>query len=110
MSNVELHTGILRKVDIGNLTPEEWCKKWLESNKQQVLQYETPEKAFDRVTDYTYLITDSSIYEINDINHGDDYAYYMNKNEDGTYSYVMQFYNGGACLDEVLRDAIKKFE
>lgn len=30
------------------------------------------------------------------------------KNEDGTISFVAEFYNGGTCLVEVLDDSLKK--
>lgn len=34
----------------------------------------------------------------------DDYLSNFKKNEDGTYSFAVQFYNGGCCLGEALGD------
>lgn len=34
----------------------------------------------------------------------DEYLSNFKKNEDGTYSFAVQFYNGGCCLGEALGD------
>ena len=34
----------------------------------------------------------------------------LTPNNDGTYSYIMQFYNGGTCLNEMLEDSIKNLK
>jgi hypothetical protein len=31
----------------------------------------------------------------------------VNKNDDGSLSYITSFYNGGTCLEEMLEDSIK---
>jgi hypothetical protein len=32
----------------------------------------------------------------------------MQKNEDGTITFVMQFYNGGTCLSECIEEELEK--
>jgi hypothetical protein len=34
----------------------------------------------------------------------------LTKNEDGTISFIGQFYNGGTCLDEMLEEALDEMK
>lgn len=124
MSEVELHTGTLRKVDTGELTAEEWCKtcvklylgsypngyidngdiNWMEAFSDINCNRRYNNMPF-------YITTGTSIYEVEDINHGDDFDLIdMTKVSDNAYSYVAQFYNGGTCLTEVLENELKNIE
>lgn len=38
----------------------------------------------------------------------DDGIFEATKNEDGSYSYVLQYYNGGCCWEEALLSALGK--
>lgn len=71
------------------------------------------EKFFD--IDGHYIISESEYYDILDgdtlieyIEHReydeDDSLIEFTKNEDGTINFLVQFYNGGCCLQEVLED------
>ena len=111
MSKTELHTGILRKVDTKGLSPEDWCR-------EQVLLIDPRREKHDFekwswiLEEYNntekYLITNTDVYELYDTEH--DYEDYcdIHKNPNGTYSYRTQFYNGGACLQDVLIDGLNE--
>ena len=36
-----------------------------------------------------------------------DYVSYINKEPDGSYDFIMMFYNGGTCLSEMIADELK---
>lgn len=38
----------------------------------------------------------------------DDYSIEATKNEDGTFDFIAQFYNGGTCLEECLEEALER--
>lgn len=113
MSQTETHFGKLRKVIIPeNQTIEEWCKaKCLEMNItelpsycddwREVIKYDYSEK---------YFFTGDEIWEAFEhveCDEGDDINV-MNPNEDGTITFVMQFYNGGTCLGEMIEEGLNK--
>lgn len=55
-----------------------------------------------------YLIMKDKIYKIEDIEQRDDpYVEIIRKNDDGTFSYVVSFYNCGTCLTECLHDMLE---
>ena len=37
-----------------------------------------------------------------------DYVSYINKNEDGSYNFIMMFYNGGTDLSEMISDELQR--
>ena len=37
-----------------------------------------------------------------------DYVSYINKNEDGSYNFIMMFYNGGTYLSEMISDELQR--
>lgn len=111
MSRTELHIGTVKEVDTQGLTIEEWCRRECEklgvteltygnSNYFGVLVDITKQNKFLRIYDKLYEITDAE-YEDEDI-------YEMYPNEDGSYSYVMKFYNGGTCLSECLEEKLNE--
>lgn len=82
MSEMERHIGKIRKVDLVNYTIEEWCEK---KCKSIGIGLDECYKSYEDISILT-------------------------PNNDGTYSYIMQFYNGGACLSEMLEDGIKNIK
>lgn len=105
MSRVELHIGTIKEVDTQGLTIEEWCKKECE-NSFEIKHLGIFNCYYDflmSLTDYRkYIVLNDKIYKIDDKEYEDDDIYEMYPNEDGSYSYVMRFYNGGTCLSECL--------
>ena len=52
---------------------------------------------------------DGELYEIiedKDFSDDGDFISHITDNGDGTYTYLMSFYNGGTCLSEMLEDAL----
>jgi hypothetical protein len=112
MSNTETHFGKLRKVDFEGVTVEQWCEaKCLELGKTERASYNHSwkEEFIDLECEKYFSIGDE-IWEAFDhvqCSDGDD-IYHMQKNEDGTITFVMQFYNGGTCLSECIEEELEK--
>lgn len=52
---------------------------------------------------FFYLVHENKVYEVKDKElEGYSDIYTMYPNNDGSYSYIMKFYNGGTCLSECL--------
>ena len=114
MSYTETHVGKLRKVDLEGLTLEQWSeKKCREKGDIELSSYydDWREQFIDTGNNYRkYFIVNDEIYEAFDHiegNDGNDIDILI-PNNDGTYNFVMQFYNGGTCLSEMIEDAIKR--
>lgn len=105
MSRIELHIGTVKKVDTQGLTIEEWCQRECEKLGVTELTYGNSNylEVLADITKYNrFLKIKDKLYEITDAEYEDDDIYEMYPNEDGSYSYVMRFYNGGTCLSECL--------
>lgn len=110
MSEVELHTGILKKINTKGLSPENWCR-------EQVLLIDPMREKYDFekwsaiLGEYNnigkYLVTATDVYEIYDTEHDSDFVD-IHKNSNGTHSCVTQFYNGGTYLQEMLIDGLNE--
>ena len=83
MSEVVRHTGKVKKVDLKGLQEELWPTKFIKVN--------------------------GDIWEIVEDREEEDYENLsiIRPNEDGTLDYILQFYNGGTCLSEMLTEGIK---
>ena len=85
--------------------------KILAKGKDNILEYikeHNIDKFFD-VNYNNYITSESEYYDILNgdtlIEYGeDDSLVEFTKNEDGTIDFLVQFYNGGCCLQEVLED------
>lgn len=114
MSEVETHYGKLRKVVIDEkYTIEEWCKeKCKEKNINELASYNHSWiEQFKDGFDEKYFIIDEEVWEVIEHIEADDSDIdIMIPNEDGTITFVQQFYNGGTCLSEVIEDGIKKIK
>jgi hypothetical protein len=110
MSHTETHVGKLRKVETGpNI--EHWCQTYCHAEGiHQLSSYN--DNWTEQFRDHFYkkfLVTGDAIYEKFDHTELDESdVFHMQENPDGTYTFVMQFYNGGTCLDECLEEALEK--
>lgn len=101
MSCVELHTGTLTK----GLTVEEYyeyiCKKY-----GYEIAYEGDTYA-ETLMDDTYKVLNGD-----DTQYPEDTSYLVDvrSNGDGTYKYIVQFYNGGTWLNEVLEEGLNNLK
>lgn len=116
MSQTETHIGKLRKVSLENFSNiEEWSKqKCFELNLNELESYYRGwfEKLSSETEYRNYFKVDDEIWESiehTEIDEGDNIDY-MVKNDDGTVSYVTQFYNGGTYLGECIEDGLRRLK
>ena len=115
MSYTEFHTGKLYPVKIEkNL--EETCRAiakrfdielgedWQEDFRDKFNEYEYKNK---RTTE-EYFIHGEKLYRVIDHEELDSEEYFMklSRNENGSLSFIGQFYNGGTCFSEMLEEAL----
>jgi hypothetical protein len=110
MSHTETHFGKLRKVEL-NTTLEEWCKQ--KCNEKGITEissyYDNWIEEFRDSSYEKFFIYNNEVWEaIEHIESDNDYVDVMIPNQDGTITFVMQFYNGGTCLSEMIEDGLKK--
>ena len=121
MSEVELHTGILKEVNTRGLTVEEWIKRWVDnylynndedyySRHRNDPDFDYKNAFYDLTWHNPYIIVGDKVFKIYDKNHESDFLCHINKTSDGNYAYVAQFYNGGTCLTEVLENELESIE
>lgn len=115
MSQTETHFGKLRKIEIEpNQTVEEWClNKCLEISDYNELPsyYDSWKDLLKYEFDRNYFFIDDQIWvSFDHIESEDDDINYMNLNEDGTITFIMQFYNGGTCLSELIEEGLEKLK
>nr|CDL66711.1 unnamed protein product [uncultured bacterium] len=124
MSYTELHLGKLRKIDLNGMDIETYCKEECERHGYEYGKYTDSwysalrdgiaRKNFKDNKGYISKIVkvNGELYEIIDDTEfpDNDFISYIINNGDGTYTYLMSFYNGGTCLDEMLEYAITEIK
>ncbi len=116
MSETVTYVGKIKKIDLGDLTKEEWCKQTYigkGGDKNAVgtkdSYYETWKEALGCDYGDEYFFHNEEIWEAvesKEISYNDISV--LTPNPDGTYSFIMQFYNGGTCLSEMIEDELKR--
>lgn len=94
---------------IGKLIPVSGNKEELNELEQKAMQYYDKCKNIKEIiSDYLdeYIVIDGNIFRINEyVGKTDDpYVQFMQKNDDGSYTYVMSYNNSGTCLGELLEE------
>lgn len=110
MSCTESHVGKIKKVDLEGLTIEEWAKEVATAYGMEFKEYydSYKELVLDELY-FRYIVVEEEIYEIiEDHEFTEEDISELTPEGDGVFSFVMQFYNGGTCLTEMLEDAIKQ--
>lgn len=107
MSYTELHIGTLKEIDLGELTIEDWCKSKCDELELELYNEDYDWKYYSYLellldTHPEYKVFHNKLYICNDKELGDGEINKVIKNPDGSISYTLQFYNGGACLDDML--------
>lgn len=114
MSHSEINIGKVREVDLNGLTFEKWSQK--ECERLGIESRKGYDSWFDTLNDYwdgknelctygKYVVSeDDRLFEIieNKSEEASEDIAILTPNPDGTYNYIMQFYNGGCCLSEAL--------
>lgn len=107
MSDYENHTGKLRLVvpnegeSTSDLRKRIYNEKYLENPN-----YDDDDYYED------YIEVKGNIYKV--IEHYESYddldGCILNKNQDGTISFITRFYNGGTCFSEMIEEALTNFK
>ena len=111
MSHTETHFGKLRKVEL-NCSIEEWCKQ--KCSEQGILEipsyFNSWKETFEDYLGYRkYFFLKSEVWEaVEHMEEDDGDIDIMVPNEDGTVTFVFQFYNGGTCLSEMVKNGLKR--
>lgn len=123
MSDYEQHIGRIKPVYkqpneafytytkriFGDAFKEECWREYEESDKDGddlsnlIYECDLNEKAF-LIKDVWYVVVESK-----EIDSYDDIQELLPQ-ADGSYVYIMRFYNGGTCLEEMLEEALEKLE
>lgn len=110
MSDIQTHIGKLKKVDLGNNTIEEYFEKRCKELGIEKESYQNSyiEAYSEEKWPVVPVIIGDEVYEVvenKELEYCGEIADIC-KCPDGTYHYVMQFYDGGTCLPEMLQDAL----
>ena len=112
MSETVSHIGKLTKISVKNKTTEQFVKEMLKKGNIEMKEYHND--IFDCLTNtfhglYFYHKKSDTLYRIDnrELNLYDNIII-ADKNEDGTISYQLKYYNGGASFDECLNEALDK--
>lgn len=58
-----------------------------------------------------YVLLDSGLYKVIELNNLDDYNIYeIHDNKDGTMEFVLGYYNGGESFNEAMEEAYRQYE
>ena len=119
MSRTEFHTGRLYPVKI-ETSLEETCRT-IAARFEVELSEDWQEDFMDAFDEYTtkiisrpeeYFIHGEKLYRIIDHVDSEDEACFMklNRNSDGSISFIGQFHNGGTCFSEMLEEALDELK
>lgn len=113
MSETERHVGKIKLVGSDKQIIEEWCKAKCESLGIGLGDYYEGYKGALLSEAYPAVAVevDGVLWEIIDEEEdADDNLSHFTPVSDGVYSYVVQFYNGGTCLGEMIEEGIQKLK
>lgn len=112
MSDMEYHYGKLRKVDLLGKTKEEFFEEKCKEKGKNELEEDTWEEVYLwNISSEEYFPIGNNIYEAYDHEETDDSDIQkLIPHEDGTFTFVMSFYNGGTCLSECIQEALESYK
>jgi len=120
MSQTEFHTGKLYPVKLLDAGLEATCRRIAERHDIE-LGEDWQEDFMDAFDEYSnkrnsqkeeYFIYGENLYRVIDHEESSDEEYFMklNRNSDGSLSFIGQFYNGGTCFSEMLEEALDELK
>jgi len=109
MSDYETKIGTLEKID---LTKEQIIEGWMVSNElPSYYKYpEDKEEIFREEFDGKYVENGGQIYVI--VNEKDldcEDIFHLAENPDGSFNYILKYYNGGCGFDEAIETAFSNY-
>lgn len=89
---------------------EDQCKRLLD-NKELESYYDSYEEKLLDQGYYDYIVREDTLYSVEkqDINPYED-VFIANKNQDGTISFELKYYNGGCGFNEAIEYALENIE
>lgn len=111
MSDTEYHYGKLRKLDLQGKTKEEFFKEKCIEKGEIKLDEDTWEEEFlYNIDSELYFPVGEDIYEAFEHEESEDsYIQKLIPHEDGTFTFIMSFYNGGTCLKECIEESLEEY-
>lgn len=111
MSEMEGYRGRLIPVDLGGLELDEWVQKTLDRTELPEYCEDWLEALYEfRYNDFVYDVKTSTIYEVQR-QPLDPYGFIeAERNADGSVSFLVSYYNGGASFGEVAETVLRKVE
>ena len=107
MSEMETKRGNMIKIETGDV--EQYCKELCIRDGIRLTE-ETYSEQVRYSYNGEYLVVNNELYKlryIEDLEYG--FAEAIQK-EDGSIDFMLRWYNGGAIMEEVLEDAIKRMD
>jgi len=101
MSNTEIHKGKMRLVE-SSLTKEDFMKDQLQNEGYSFDSNNIAYDFFEHFYEKYFISKSGRIYEILEDEELDEDVREFTNNPDGTIDYIVMFYNGGACLTDIL--------
>ena len=107
MSQQELHVGTLTEVKLKEgQTTIDLMKEIMDEHNEKYGEDSSLETNFLEACIESYCLFENKIYKVVDTEFNDDICL-ATKNDNGTISFVLGFYNGGTCFSEMLDEALK---
>lgn len=113
MSQYEVHTGELMKVDkLDSQTPEEWCEEYCKQNEIESLDfYDTWEECFNSEFSEEFITHKNDIYRIlRDTECSGNDIFYASEDSPKKINYVLSYHNGGCGFSEALTEALNNMK
>lgn len=107
MSRIEFHTGKLRKIE---QQPEVFAKQFLWKKRDF---YETFLEHLLSEQYKNFVLLAGDLYEFVEHEENQDSETYFCKfyeDSNGELNFITNFYNGGTCLSEMLKDGFKQYQ
>ena len=114
MSQDEFHRGKLRKIDLKNKSIEDFFKeKCIENGIVELDKWTKDWYSMYRgnVDNLEYFSNRKSVYQLYNHKQFEDFDIQeLSKLENGDYEFIVNFYNGGTCLGEIIEEFVNKLE
>lgn len=106
MSTQETYKGTLTPVDLDGLTVAQKIQEILGTTELPFLTETWVEALEEGENDYFYDANAEVLYHLHKVELDEEDFISMESHDDGSYSFVTSFYNGGTQLSEMLQEGL----
>jgi hypothetical protein len=108
MSDEELHIGKVKELDIPDgLTCAQikdiLCVRGFKVSEAELVEGYIEDERLVYINGKLFEVLEDKNFEYSDVS-------FATKNSDGSISYVLKFYNGGTCFNEMIEEAVVKLQ